>query len=147
MMWQTEHSKETVAAPAAIWQLFTQVDQWRSWNPGIAHAELNGPFRDGASGRVKRPGGHEGTFAIVEVDEGRSFVYEEKAPGGRLRILHSIERLSSDRSRVAMRATTDGPLSRVLGLITHKIIEGYVPTAVQQLAAKAEVESPIHQDP
>lgn len=137
-MWKTEHSEDTVAEPEAVWRVWTDVEGWSSWNPGIAWARLEGPFQAGTVGRTKPAKGPEGTFTVANVEPGTSFVNEAKMAGARLRFLHRVERLGDGRSRVTMGASMAGPLASLYGMMFGRNIKAYMPTAVRQLVAKAE---------
>ncbi len=140
-MWKTEHSEETTASPDAVWRLLQDAEGWSSWNPGLSWARLDGPFQNGATGRTKPVKGPEGTFTVMEVREGFAFVNEANLPGARLRFLHRITPIGDDRVRVMLGATIEGPMSRLYGLMFGRNIAGYMPTAVKQLVARAEVRS------
>ncbi len=42
--WQGEYGIETSATPDLIWSIFRDVPGWKTWNAGIEHIEIDGPF-------------------------------------------------------------------------------------------------------
>lgn len=44
MPFNREFTTTTSAARSVIWALWTDVNNWPSWNAGVAHAKLTGPF-------------------------------------------------------------------------------------------------------
>jgi len=65
-------------------------------------------------------------------------VNEARVPGAVLRFQHQIEAIDDTRSRVTLGATIDGPMAQVWGLVIGRQIASYLPTAVRQMAARAE---------
>jgi hypothetical protein len=137
-MWKTEHSAETTARPNTIWILLAEADGWPSWNPGLASAHLDGPLQNGTTGQTTQANGQKGKFTVTDVQEGSHFVNEARVPGAVLRFQHTIEAIDQSRTRVTLGATLDGPMALVWGLIFGRTIAGYMPTAVRQLAARAQ---------
>jgi hypothetical protein len=137
-MWKTEHSVETSARPNAIWGLLAEADGWPSWNPGLLSAHLDGPLQNGTTGQTTQASGQMGKFTVTDLQEGAHFVNEARVPGAVLRFQHTIEAIDQSRTRVTLGATLDGPMAVVWGLIFGRTIAGYMPTAVRQLAARAQ---------
>jgi Polyketide cyclase / dehydrase and lipid transport len=137
-MWKTEHSVDTTARQDALWRLLADADGWPLWNPGLSSAHLDGPLQRGTTGRTTQSSGHKGHFTVTELRVGAYFVNEAKVPGAVLRFQHRIEEVDEARSRVTLGATIDGPMAPVWGLLIGREIAGYLPTAVHQLAARAE---------
>ncbi|MFD9359527.1 polyketide cyclase [Streptomyces sp. NPDC060031] len=92
-MWVYEHSLETTAAPEAIWHLWTDVENWGTWNADIEKIELRGPFAAGSEITMTPAGQDPVELRIAEVAEGESFVDEARFDGLVLRTAHRIERL------------------------------------------------------
>ena len=138
-MWKTEHSVDTTARQDTLWSLLADADGWPLWNPGLSSAQLDGPLQNGTTGRATQSSGHKGHFTVTEFQEGAYFVNEAKVPGAVLRFQHRIETVDEARSRVTLGATIDGPMAPVWRLVIGRQIAGYLPTAVRQWAARAEV--------
>jgi hypothetical protein len=137
-MWKTKHSVDTTARQDALWMVLADADGWPLWNPGLSSAHLNGPLQNGTTGRTTQSSGRKGHFTVTELEVGAYFVNEAKIPGAILRFQHRIEAIDDTRSRVTLGATIDGPMASVWGLLIGREIAGYLPTAVRQLAARAE---------
>lgn len=139
-MWQSEYSTETMASPAALWRLLTDVDRWPLWHPAPAEAHLEGPLQIGTTGWLRLHNGMVRKFAILDVQEETSFVYgdPDRVLGARQRFVHRITPLGEGRTRVTLGHTIEGPTSLLFGNIFGRIIRGYLPTAARQLIASAE---------
>src|SRR5262245_65007963 len=76
LMWTTEHSIETSAAPEAIWRLWADVPGWSAWNGDIERIELHGPFAAGSRIVMTPVGGEPIELQIGEAVERDWFVHE-----------------------------------------------------------------------
>jgi uncharacterized protein YndB with AHSA1/START domain len=114
-MWTTEHSRETTAAPEAIWRLWADVERWPEWNADIERIELRGPFATGSTIAMTPRGQETVELRLTEVAEGERFVDEADLDNTVLRTMHRIERLGDGRMRVVYRLAATGPAARDLG--------------------------------
>jgi polyketide cyclase/dehydrase/lipid transport protein len=137
-MWKIECSADTSAHQDTLWKLLADADGWPSWNPGLATAHLDGPLRNGTTGRTTQAGGQKGHFTVRELEVGTYFVNEAKVPGAVLRFQHRIEEVDGCRNRVTLGASIEGPMAPVWGLVFGRQIAGYMPVAVRQLVSRAE---------
>ncbi len=137
--WEHEVRGEVGAPPSAVWALWADAAQWPAWNPGIAHARMDGPLRLHAAARVRFRGSLAPlTFRVVEFDEGRSFTDEARLPGARLAHLHRVE-ARGDGALVTHRLSLAGPLAdvwaRLLGSRMREGADGFV--ALEDRLARA----------
>jgi hypothetical protein len=137
-MWKIECSADTSAHQDALWKLLADADGWPSWNPGLATAHLDGPLRNGTTGRTTQAGGQKGQFTVRELEVGTYFVNEAKVPGAVLRFQHRIEELDGCRNRVTLGASIEGPMAPLWRRVFARQIAGYMPVAVRQLVSRAE---------
>ena len=112
--WQTEHSIETSAAPAALWAIFRDVDGWTRWNDGIEQIELEGPFATGTWFTMKPPGQDPLRSRLVDVRENECFVDETRMGDLVITVAHRIERVGS-RTRVTYAVDAKGPEASEVG--------------------------------
>ena len=61
-----KHTVETTASPKAIWDIWQDVANWKSWDHGIEFSTIDGPFKEGTTGTLKPKGGPQ-----VRTDTGR----------------------------------------------------------------------------
>ncbi|MEL7148520.1 MAG: SRPBCC family protein [Bacteroidota bacterium] len=76
----------TVAADASkIWQIWTDVSNWKSWDKGLRDAFLaSGDFGLSASGTIIALNGQKSKFTIVAYQQGRSYTMKTRLPFGSL---------------------------------------------------------------
>lgn len=85
------HTETTTAEASRIWEIWTKVDQWYTWDTGLKSAQLNGPFVLGAKGKLKPDKGPSARFKIVALDPGKSYTFKTKLPFGGLFVKRTLE--------------------------------------------------------
>lgn len=137
MSWEMEHSAETEAEPAAVWERYTDVEHWKEWSPdGVEESSLDGEFKAGSTGESKAPHLPKGKFELIEVEPERRFVSKAKFPGGNLTFEHELEPTDGG-TRITHRATLDGRLSFLWNPVMSRIIKRGLPSGVERLAELA----------
>ncbi|HEU5048353.1 MAG TPA: hypothetical protein VFT64_10990 [Rickettsiales bacterium] len=73
-MWSGSYSKKVIGLSAEeVWNVWTDVNQWHTWQDDIDLAEISGAFAVGNHFLFKPKGGPKFTIAITEVTVNRSF--------------------------------------------------------------------------
>lgn len=132
-----QHTLETTAPATEIWRIWTNVDQWPTWDIGLQQASLAGPFAEGTRGTLVSDQGQKAKFVITAVDEGRSYTFKTKLPLGSLEITRSlIAETGTVRFThvVKFRGLTGGLFARKLGKGYKKML----PKAMQKIKQLAE---------
>jgi hypothetical protein len=134
MSWEYEHSADSQASPASVWERYKDVDHWSEWSKkGVAESSLDGDFKVGTQGTSKAPNLPKGKFELIEVEPEQGFVSKAKMPGATLVFEHRLEPIDGG-TRITHRATLDGPLSAVWRPAVSRIIERGLPSGVERLA-------------
>ena len=137
-MWSTEHSMETVAAPEAVWRLWSDVAGWPSWNADLERAELSGAFAAGSTITMIPREGDPIELRIAEAAEPDGFVDEADLGGVVVRTVHRVERLGANRARVVYRMEITGPEADSLGPRIGPEISADFPQVLTALVGRAE---------
>ena len=74
-----EASLETKAAPARVWQVWSDVNTWPEWNPDMKESRLDGPLKLGATGMINTRSGGKHDVVVTSFEDGRSFELESTA--------------------------------------------------------------------
>jgi len=115
MTWTHEESIEAVAAPERIWRLFSDVAGWKSWNRGIEHIEIHGPFEVGTRFTMQPPGGDAFVSTLTTVQENEAFTDETVIDDTRVEVHHRIQPLTDGRCRIIYSTTITGPAAAEIG--------------------------------
>ena len=133
---ESEHSAESEAQPASVWERYTDVEQWHEWSKGVEESSLEGEFEAGSTGISKAPNLPKVRFELVEVEPERRFVSKAKLPGGTLILEHMIEPTNGG-TRITHRARLGGPLRSLWRPVIGRIIDRELPPGVERLAELA----------
>jgi hypothetical protein len=134
--WTVEHSIEAAASPETLWGIFRDVRGWKTWNAGIEHIELEGPFARGTWFTMKPPGQDAMRSQLVDVRENERFVDETRVGDLVVTVAHRLERLSAGRTRVTYAIDAAGPGAQEVG----PMIAADFPEVLAALAARAQGE-------
>ena len=85
------HTLETRANPAKIWQIWSDVPNWKQWDTGLKSAELGGAFAIGTKGKLIPDKGPKSSFILTELVEGKSYTFKTKLPLGALHVKRFLE--------------------------------------------------------
>lgn len=132
------------APPEAVWRVYADLPGWPSWQAGITALTVDGPLKDGASGRITMADLPEPVpFRIVSATENQSFVSDtELAPGVVFRVEHVLEPLREGGTRITHRTQVPRTVLDAFGLKYGPILYSRMRESVQALAAAVERELP-----
>ena len=85
------HTDSTSATSDKIWQVWTDVANWKQWDKGLKEASLEGDFAVGSKGKLIPDKGPKSRFVIAEVIPGKSYTFKTKIPFGWLVIKRTLE--------------------------------------------------------
>ena len=114
-VWCGEYGIETSATADIIWSIFRDVPGWKTWNAGIEHIEIDGPFAAGTWFTMKPPGQDPLRSRLVEVLENACFVDETRVGDLAITVAHRIEILGGGRTRITYAAEALGPEAAEIG--------------------------------
>lgn len=112
----TEVAIDIDAPPEKVWEVITDIERWPGWTKSVRSASLttDGPFGAGTAARLDLAGGPPSEWTVTEIEEGRMFTWESKAPGVHSVASHVIEPREGG-SRVKLWARNSGWLATLLG--------------------------------
>jgi hypothetical protein len=132
-----EHSADSKAPPAAVWERYKDVDNWSQWSPkGVERSSLDGEFEVGSEGMSKAPHLPKGKFELIAVEPEKRFASKSSLPGATLTFEHSLEPLDGG-TRITHRVSLDGLLAPVWRPMVGFIVERGLSTGVERLAELA----------
>jgi uncharacterized protein YndB with AHSA1/START domain len=137
-MWEYEYSAETTASPEAIWAVWSDVEGWRRWNPGIESVSIDGHFQTGSAITMTPPGEEPVQLRITQAIPNRVFVDEADFGGVVVTTEHRIDRSPGPRTAVTYRMVISGPGASEIGPEIGPQITADFPETVAGLIACAE---------
>lgn len=90
MHYSFENTVNTTATAEQIWRVWTDVDNWTSWDPHALEAKLKGEFIDGTSIYYKPKNAPAGDNTLSGVITNKQWVTTSPTPFGKLVFTHTI---------------------------------------------------------
>jgi polyketide cyclase/dehydrase/lipid transport protein len=114
-VWRGEYGIETSATAEVIWSILRDVPAWKTWNAGIEHIEIDGPFVAGTWFTMTPPGEDPLRSMLVDVSENAGFVDVTRVGDLAITVAHRIESLDAGRTRIVYAAEARGPQAAEIG--------------------------------
>jgi len=127
------------APPARVFEVMADVERWHEWTPSVTSLKRldAGPFLIGSRAVIKQPKFPQALWTVTSIEKGRSFTWENRAPGIRVIARHSVEATASG-SRVTLSLRYQGLLARILAHLTRNITNRYLKMEADGLSARAQ---------
>lgn len=110
-MWQHTHTRTVKGVGAdQLWRVWSDVNQWHTWQSDIEYARLDGAFAVGNTFTLKPQGGPTVQIEIVRAEPGRAFTDLTRFPGARMYGAHEFVS-GSDGLEIRTTLRIEGPLS------------------------------------
>ena len=134
------HSITTTASPERIWQIWTDVPNWKAWDSGLKEARLSGAFQEGAKGTLLPDKGPESKFVIEDVNENGSYKLKTKIPFGRLIVSRYLKK-EDGMVTFTHDVKFTGMLRKLLGNKIGKRYREMLPSVMGNIKLIAEAEN------
>ncbi len=130
-MWTKSHSIVTKeVTKEQMWKLFSDVNNWNTWDHSIEFAELNGKFEKGNHFMFQPKGGPKLKIGIVDAVENHTFTNYTKFPLAKMYGEHTFEE-TQDGLKITTTMKVQGVLSFLwIKIVAQKIVDG-LPTDMQ----------------
>ncbi|MDX1885115.1 SRPBCC family protein [Mycolicibacterium sp. 120270] len=129
-----------IDAPAKlVWDVFSDVERWPEWTASVTSLRaLDGPgLAVGKRFEIKQPRLPKLVWEVTALDEGRSWTWEQRAPGGRTIAAHEVH-ADGDRTRVKQRLDQQGPVGSLVGRMMRGTTKRYLDLEAEGLKARSE---------
>lgn len=135
IMWSKTHSKTVTGIHAEdAWKVWTDVNQWHTWQADIDYAKLDGEFKVGNTFKFKPKGGPCVAIELTEVEPGRQFTDVTRFFGARMFDSHELI-VHAEALEIRSTISIEGPLA----FLWRKIVaEGVAHGMAEQTEALIE---------
>jgi hypothetical protein len=131
------NSVQISASTSTIFELYSGVSEWPTWDPEVERASISGAFAAGTVGALKPKGGPESKMELIEVTAGKSFAVRCKLPLCEMTFGHELTRTAS-LTTATHHVLFTGPLSAVFGFLIGRGIKKTLPATMNGLKHAAE---------
>lgn len=84
-MWSKSHSKKVSGLSVAqVWSVWTNVNEWHTWQPDIALAKLDGEFEVGNTFMLKPKSGPKVKIKLIQVEPLKNYTDLTIFPGAKM---------------------------------------------------------------
>lgn len=136
-MWQQTYNKFFQDVnPESIWQVWTDINNWHTWNPGIEYCKLDQPFAVGSFFLLKPVGVAAVKLQLVEVEEKRKFTDCTFLFGAKMYGMHELK-AEDNGLNLTTTMTIIGPLEFLWRKLLGEKIAAKVPVQTDALVAIA----------
>ena len=122
---------------AAFFERWADMATWPQWNTDTEWVRLDGPFRAGATGKLKPKGGPATRFVVTVLVPGREFTDVSLLPGARLTFQHLVGEDAGGATTIAVRVTIAGPLAFLWNVLLGRDIASGLSADLARLEAAA----------
>lgn len=129
-----------IDAPASlVWDVFSEVECWPEWTASVTSLRaLDGPgLAVGKRFEIKQPRLPRLVWEVTRLDEGRSWTWEQRSPGGRTIAVHEVEQAGSG-TRVRQQLDQQGPVGALVARLMRGTTKRYLDLEAQGLKARSE---------
>jgi hypothetical protein len=136
-MWTKSYSTTVKGIDVArLWQVWTDVDAWHSWQSDLAYAKLEGPFAAGSTFLLKPKGGPRVRITLTTVESQQRFVDLTRFPLARMYGDHQFI-VRGDEVELRTTVSVDGPLGFLWRKLVGEGVAASLPAQTAGLIARA----------
>lgn len=137
-MWSKTYSKRVKGIQAEqVWQVWTDINQWHTWQSDIEHAKLAGEFKVGSSFWLKPKGGPKVKIELIKIEYLKEFTDLTRFPGAKMFGSHQFIH-HGDELEIKTTMSIEGPLSFLWRKIVAEGVANSVPQQTDNLIEKAK---------
>ena len=141
-MWYmiTDSAIEIEAPPTLVWEVFSDVERWPEWTASVTSLRaLDGPgLAVGKRFEIKQPRLPKLVWEVTGVEEGASWTWEQRSPGGRTIASHEVTGTDGGRTLVRQRLDQQGPVGALVARLMRGTTKRYLELEAQGLKARSE---------
>jgi hypothetical protein len=127
----------TTATSNKIWEVWTDVPNWKQWDKGLKDAVLTSAFMVGAKGKITPKKGPKSKFVISALEPYQSYTFKTKIPFGWLIIKRTLE-VKEGKTFFTHDVAFTGLLKKVLGKKLGKNYRAMLPSVLAEIKRIAE---------
>jgi hypothetical protein len=131
------HTDSTLVSSDKIWQVWTDVPNWKQWDKGLKEAKLEGDFALGTKGTLIPDKGPKSAFIISALVVNQAYTFKTKIPFGWLIIKRSLE-VKQDKTYFTHDVEFTGFLKKMFGNSMGKKYRAMLPSVLSEIKQIAE---------
>ena len=137
-MWSKTYSKKVAGLKVdRLWKVWSDVNQWHTWQDDIEYAKMDGEFTAGNTYKMKPRGGPEVSIELSKVEPNRAFADLTRFP---LATMHATHEFIQSGAELEIKTTVsiEGALSFVWRKIVAEGVANSLPEQTDKLIQRAK---------
>jgi uncharacterized membrane protein len=135
-MWRKSYSKKIKGLQAdQVWKVWTDINQWHTWQSDIEQATLEGDFKVGNTFLLKPKGGPKVKIELIKVEPNQQFIDLTRFPGAKMYGSHEFI-MHGDELEIKTTMSIEGPLSFLWRKIVAEDVANSMPQQTENLIEK-----------
>jgi len=136
-MWKKSYTKTFKNIDKeSIWNLWTDINNWPSWNPGIESCTLDGAFKEGGTFTLKAQKGPAVKITLIRVEQLQRFTDCTNFLGAKMYGDHIVED-TPDGLKLTTTVSISGPLSFIWRKLVAEDVVAKLPQQTDALVTLA----------
>lgn len=136
-MWSTTYShRASGVSGQRVWQVWTDVEKWPSWQDDVEYARLEGAFEKGTVIRFKPKRGPRVRLELTEVQPPSRFVDVTRFPLARMVDVHELIEKDAE-LEIRNTLTIEGPLAHIWRKLVGEGVAKSLPEQTNRLVEHA----------
>jgi uncharacterized membrane protein len=133
-------SIEVAATTDHVWEVLVDVEQWPEWTDSVTSVRMLDapPLTIGSRVEISQPRVPTGTYTVTDLQQGRSFTWEQRQPGSLVSAHHQCTPGPDGGTRVELKVVMGGAIGGIVGRLYRKLTERYLAMEAAGLKARAE---------
>ena len=133
------HTVVTVAAPADVWAVWTDVVRWPTWDTELESASIEADgLALGAGGTLKPRRGPASAFIVTEFEDDRGYAFATRLPWGKLVVRRRLNEHCGGGTAFTHEVSFVGPLSFLFGVLLGRRFRAALPGVMENVRRIAE---------
>lgn len=141
-MFIVKHTLKTKATPREIWEVWKDVENWKTWDEEIEFSRIDGPFQSGTSGSTKFIGTPICKTLLTQVEPLKLVVQEAYLFLAKVVSYQSMRQVK-DQTEVTFQVEIRGFLSLFYACMLRRFIKKKIPPEMEQMIQRVQVQNCI----
>lgn len=135
----TDSAIDIDAPSTVVWDVFSDVERWPEWTASVTSLRaLDGAgLAVGKRYEIKQPRLPKLVWVVTQLNEGASWTWEQRSPGGRTIAVHEVT-ADGGRTLVRQRLDQQGVVGSLIGRLMRGTTRRYLELEAQGLKARSE---------
>lgn len=134
---QHSYSIQTSASAEKVWDLSTDVRNWKSWSPDLREVEFQGKFDENAKGYLVPEKGMKTPFRIASCKPNFTFTVLTRFPLAQMYLRRMIG-YHNHKTIVTQEIWMEGPLSRLWWQLVGRRYQQSMPGVMEHMREESE---------